>query len=152
MMASNNDVRKYILVVFLYGALAVYLIGLIWAGVLSATGNTKDIPEYLVTVVVTLGATLATIFGGYLGITIKEIKIKGLADQDMPGILGLDTPLSLRTVRTVAVIVYGVSLFGSLIFWAATNFSAEVAEVIKDLAMTLLGVFVGVLSLLADPG
>jgi hypothetical protein len=150
-MAADENMRRGILAVFLYGAMAMYLIGLIWIGVMSAAGDVKDIPEYLITVVVTLGGTLATVFGGYLGIAIKDIRTLG--EQDGQSMLGFDTtPFTLKNARTIAVIVYAVSLFGALIFWAATNFSPDVAEAIKDLAMTLLGVFVGVLSLLGDPG
>lgn len=154
-----NDFRKTLLIIILYTVLAAYLIALVWAGVLSVrvlSDPQVELPGFVSIMLITLGGTIATIFAGYLGITIQDYHRKPdrrSAFLEIPSIRGkpaMDVLTDLDFVRFLTVTVYFASLIAAVIFWAATNFNEEVFPVIGDLAWTLVGVFAGVLVLLGD--
>jgi hypothetical protein len=154
-----RDFRKYLLMVILYTALAAYLICLVWAGVLSVkviSDPDVELPSFISILIITLGGTIATIFAGYLGITIQEYHRKPdrrsafLSIPKMSGKSINDIMTDLDFVRFLTVVVYFLSLLAGVVFWACTNFNENVFPVIQDLAWTLVGVFAGVLALLGD--
>jgi hypothetical protein len=107
-------------------------------------------------VIITVGSTIATVFAGYLGITIQDYHRKPdrrSAFLEIPSFRGkatMDMITDLDFVRFLTVVVYFASLLAAVIFWATTNFNEQVFPVIQDLAWTLVGVFAGVLALLGD--
>jgi hypothetical protein len=154
-----KDFRKTLLMITLYTALTAYLIALIWAGVLSikAIGDYEvELPSFISILIITVGSTIATVFAGYLGITIQDYHRKPdrkSAFLEIPSFQGkstMDIMTNLDFVRFLTVVVYFGSLVAAVIFWATTNFNEQVFPVIKDLAWTLVGVFAGVLALLGD--
>jgi hypothetical protein len=145
--------------IILYTAMAAYLIALLWAGVLSIKAISDydvELPGYISIVIITVGSTIATVFAGYLGITIQDYHRKPdrrSAFLEIPSFRGkatMDMITDLDFVRFLTVVVYFASLLAAVIFWATTNFNEQVFPVIQDLAWTLVGVFAGVLALLGD--
>jgi amino acid transporter len=154
-----KDFRKTLLIIILYTALAAYLIALIWGGVLSVKAMSdydSELPSFISILIITLGSTIATIFAGYLGITIQDYHRKPdrqSAFLVMPSFKNRstwDVLTDLDFVRFLTVVVYFLSLLAGVVFWASTNFNESVFPVIQDLAWTLVGVFAGILALLGD--
>jgi hypothetical protein len=125
------------------GALAVvlYLAAIIYVGVLgirsSAPPNIPPIVDYYVT---SISATLATFLGMVLGFQQANVK-SGLPSTPARPVT------QLTWGQTIAAWSYVASLCLALLFWILDGpFSATAAPLIQNLTKSLIGLFVGVLT------
>lgn len=137
-----------------------YLFAIIKAGIVSVKG-TGEFNEYFGHIVTVIGGVLSTNFGAVLGVTLSppgDPTREGLLRQQRKPFLQLHSsinenddgqPTGNQKMQILACYFYVVSLVVALIFWLVAmskDHDNKIISVLPELAKTLLGVFVGALT------
>lgn len=142
-----NWLKPLSIIAILLGAV-MYLGGILWAGFASIKIPTPpQLPEVVTFVVKVIGGVLATNFGALFGITVLQNGgqiTKGLTMD--PRSISKFSRTKADWFQIIAAYVYFFSLLIALVFWFIDKFSAQSADMLKDMTFTLIGVIVGMLS------
>jgi hypothetical protein len=150
----KNSIKSLItLLVFLGGLL--YLLVILWTGIISFRGSVKPDP-FFVSVVVVIGGVLSTNMGAVLGVTLtppsapnRQPSFMGLRPSLKPAtqtIAAGDEPTQTQKFQVLACWVYVIGLLIAFVCWCTLLIMSkgnQAAPLLPELSKTLMGVIVG---------
>jgi hypothetical protein len=169
-----NDQYRPLIIAIVVLAAVFYLGGILWAGLaslFSTPGHSPQIPDIVTNAITAIGTLLATYFGAVFGITeASATRVRGPSSAFrylLPNRWAWDrvsphrgrirgegrsaTPAYYKTIQTCAVYVYFLGLLVALAFLVVASLKGTVvADMLKNMVSALIGVIVGVLSLILN--
>jgi hypothetical protein len=139
----RTDPIRHLVNVIGAAAILVYYAGILYLGFAKPNA---DALKYASAAVTGIGGTLATFFGGVVGLGRVHTTLSRANLNAAPQVT------ELTWLQILAAWAYILSLFLAVSIWMYQGFSAETADTIRNLALTLPGVVAGILTVAINVG
>ncbi len=143
MEGTTLDAITILFLIFVIFGAALFLGGIVWAGIVSLRNQPETMPQFLLQSTTIIGGVLATNLGSVLGLAVASEQGGGLITTSSL------SATSIHNLQVGAAWLYAAGLFLAFGFWVANKFSTapeKVVSTLPELSKTLLGVVVGALA------